>query len=521
MTPGEIKPQETLAPDAAPAAEDYVSIHHNTTNRWLGITARFIAATLLFLLVRSSFDSFLADSGEQTQSLSKALNYLLMVLCLSFAHCMFVQRVTILAIASLGPLISFVFPKLVILHATPELIETLNPKAMEAANSLAESWLFITIFYCIAFALLDFASPVKVDQVRLKQFLIPKYYWFSFLVLSTLTVFVALPMFGAIRTATTIAIICCQPKGMRNMTLPAVLYLTFLNAIDFIESGQLALAITCSFLVLITGVVNKKIHIAAVGMVGIIIFSYLQAFKYEYRDILRTNPEMTFFDKLELTRIGILMTVVTTLSDSDDEDATPSNTPTSIPLRLLSANLTSNNFIRRVHDESFERVLQLTPEVVPYWNGETLEMALFAVIPRFLWPHKPSLVFGPAFGHKYGYLEEDDNETSITCNFFAEGHMNYGAAGVFLVTVVIAFLLIFAEVLSRQILKSQIAIGVLAYGFVFLSFGSFLTSIVSNFIYASLILVIFRLVLLKRLFSSMTENEAPHEQPESTEKVAA
>lgn len=77
-------------------------------------------------------------------------------------------------------------------------------------------------------------------------------------------------------------------------------------------------------------------------------------------------------------------------------------------------------------------VMELTPEAVPYWNGETLATLPATLIPRALWPNKPTKELGQAFGHRYGLLHAEDVKTSVNLPQLIELFANFGYAGIVL-----------------------------------------------------------------------------------------
>ena len=83
--------------------------------------------------------------------------------------------------------------------------------------------------------------------------------------------------------------------------------------------------------------------------------------------------------------------------------------------------------------ELLANVMEQTPRIVPFWKGETYASLLWAFIPRVLYPNKPTKVLGQEFGHRYGILNETDEDTSINLpHQVVEMYINFGKLGVFL-----------------------------------------------------------------------------------------
>lgn len=77
-------------------------------------------------------------------------------------------------------------------------------------------------------------------------------------------------------------------------------------------------------------------------------------------------------------------------------------------------------------------VVQRTPDEVPYWMGETYLPIFTFFIPRIIWPNKPVEKIGQEFGHRYGYLDENDRTTSMNLPWIIEMYANFGKNGIIL-----------------------------------------------------------------------------------------
>jgi hypothetical protein len=82
-------------------------------------------------------------------------------------------------------------------------------------------------------------------------------------------------------------------------------------------------------------------------------------------------------------------------------------------------------------------VIELTPEDVPYWNGASYAPFMFLVVPRFLYPEKPSQLPGNVLAHQYGMLAPDNWEVSINLAQLVELYGNFGPLGVALGSILI------------------------------------------------------------------------------------
>lgn len=88
-------------------------------------------------------------------------------------------------------------------------------------------------------------------------------------------------------------------------------------------------------------------------------------------------------------------------------------------------------------------VVELTPAVVPYQYGATYSYLLAALIPRALWPDKPSMNEANQF-YQVNYFvtrEEDLDGVSIAVGILTEGYINYGWLGTIVVMLLFGVIL--------------------------------------------------------------------------------
>jgi len=88
-------------------------------------------------------------------------------------------------------------------------------------------------------------------------------------------------------------------------------------------------------------------------------------------------------------------------------------------------------------------VYENTPSPVPYQNGATYKYFLVTLIPRFLWPGKPSVNdANRSYQLSYGVTRvEDLDHVAIGAGLIPEAYMNFGWAGVPLVMCVAGVIL--------------------------------------------------------------------------------
>ena len=84
-------------------------------------------------------------------------------------------------------------------------------------------------------------------------------------------------------------------------------------------------------------------------------------------------------------------------------------------------------------------VMQLTPEIVPYQYGRLYSYMLVTLIPRFVWPDKPSVNEANQFYQvEYGLTSKENlGSVSIAVGFLTESYINFGWPGVILIMYLI------------------------------------------------------------------------------------
>ncbi len=95
------------------------------------------------------------------------------------------------------------------------------------------------------------------------------------------------------------------------------------------------------------------------------------------------------------------------------------------------------------------QILEFTPEIVPFQNGSTYSFLLVSVIPRALWPNKPSAnEVNRWYQVNYRLTEPDDLEgVSLAPGLLGEAYINFGWSGVVLIFLLLGILY---DYLQRQ-----------------------------------------------------------------------
>jgi hypothetical protein len=108
-------------------------------------------------------------------------------------------------------------------------------------------------------------------------------------------------------------------------------------------------------------------------------------------------------------------------------------------------------------------IVEKTPDAIPYQLGKSYPLLVKNLIPRVLWPDKPSVNLANQFFQvEYGLTDSHYlTAVSIACGFEAEGYMNFGWLGIVGVGSLVGFVLAIYELafFSATSGLSAIAVG--------------------------------------------------------------
>jgi len=109
------------------------------------------------------------------------------------------------------------------------------------------------------------------------------------------------------------------------------------------------------------------------------------------------------------------------------------------------------NLIRRVSLVApLAYVVKTSPDLVPYWRGETYWPLFTSWIPRFMWADKPEERTGFAFGLRYRMLGPTEYNMSMNIPWITEAYANFGTLGIVFGMVLIgAFLGLLETIFNR------------------------------------------------------------------------
>jgi hypothetical protein len=113
----------------------------------------------------------------------------------------------------------------------------------------------------------------------------------------------------------------------------------------------------------------------------------------------------------------------------------------------------------------FHHAYNQTPEPIPYWAGETYLPLITSVIPRVIYPDKPTEKTGNTYGQRYKLLDPRDKNTSVNIPWITELLVNFGVGGVLIGMTFFGLFLAFLDRFfnSRRLsdLEFAVAIGIL------------------------------------------------------------
>lgn len=200
-----------------------------------------------------------------------------------------------------------------------------------------------------------------------------------------------------------------------------------LELVPRITSGSLAQPMQLGLLILfVYWLVRQRLPWVTILAAGLILLE-LHNVKHKYRDLYWYGAGSS---DSELTRLGNFFSLA--FENSADSETSESG--------LMTNSLT----IRASQLGFLTHVVEQTPDVVPYWKGETYNILLSKFIPRLFWPDKPTETMGQDFSRRYGMRDIHDDITSFNVPWIVEMYANFGtvgvAVGMALVGVLFAFL---------------------------------------------------------------------------------
>ncbi len=154
--------------------------------------------------------------------------------------------------------------------------------------------------------------------------------------------------------------------------------------------------------------------------------------------------------------------------------------------------------LKRLNEDTMEVVLEMTPGQVPFWEGKSYEDLGYVFLPRMFFPNKPVRNIWQKFGHAYGYLDSDDDSTSVLFNYFAEAYMNFGFGWLYSLAGILGLLVGGLELFSLVIWRKPYLITYILVSIPFANFHADLTSLVAYEYYMCVLLVFGRYFIAQK-----------------------
>jgi lipid-A-disaccharide synthase-like uncharacterized protein len=260
------------------------------------------------------------------------------------------------------------------------------------------------------------------------------------------------------------------PKApfLRHLLSSCVLVGVFYNFLIFTNLG---FAINLLVIWILQAVLGREWKTLSRVLVLLISMVCLQVVKYDYRMEVNRNSAQS---------LGIWSRTQILVSILEQKFFGIPRTPAGVD--------TFSGALDRAHDESLERVIEWTPSRVPYWKGRS-----FLNFPYLLWPPSRGWNVWNEFGHKYGYLSADDHVTLVLFSYFAEGYMNFGRIGIFLIALFVGIFFVLVEKLSEYDSKGYYSFAFIAFLMPLLAYQTDLGSMLVRWLYVALVIIPLRL----------------------------
>lgn len=265
----------------------------------------------------------------------------------------------------------------------------------------------------------------------------------------------------------------------------------------FLVTGALMMLGFLAGYAFISACLKREYKKLTIPLLMTFIASGIQPVKIHYRIAMIENPNMTLSQSAELL-LDLLYVQYwddSGLKSKLEQVAEEEEEPLQEGEKDNSDTLLQG--FSRMGDESLERVLEMTPKKVPFWEGSSYSALPFIFIPRLIWPDKPSRHIWNEFGRTYKYISEDDFQTSVAVNFFAEGYMNFGYVGMYAIAAFIGFLAALIERMSYYLLGGWFYFTFLVFLAPLVQFASDLTSMINSIMIVTFIVMGLRQQLLR------------------------
>jgi hypothetical protein len=298
-------------------------------------------------------------------------------------------------------------------------------------EGLSASFIFYALFYS-TFYLLRF-SKIKVKGVEFaadpSNIKGVKYFGYAMILSYLLGGYIeAIYQLGYVGYYTYIGLFLFLWNKKHLNTTEKVVFIVFI-LYEFLKRSLDGLVAPLALLILFISLTvlmfkNSKLIIVALLILFAWFYSIFSVIKFDYRNQVWYGEGVSIVEKIEL--ISMLY------EESKLNNATP----------LVNEYKGRQHFLWRFSYQlsALSLVTEMTPETVPYWEGESYVPLLSKFIPRFMWPDKPLENMGYNFGITYNIINRWNTKTSMNTPILAEFYMNFGYAGLYLGAIAMGLL---------------------------------------------------------------------------------
>ncbi len=248
------------------------------------------------------------------------------------------------------------------------------------------------------------------------------------------------------------------------------------------------------FLIAIFFYLKKKLPLISIAFI-ILLAIFFHSIKYQLRELV-WNPKE---NKNCIEKIFILKSVASSF-DYKDKSKTDYESYYDLNTTRLFHSIISLNIISK-----------LTPDIVPFFQGNSYKIIYTKFIPRDFWNNKPKDEQGNFWGHRYLVLNPEDKTTSWNFPVLNEFYANFGMIGVVFGMFFLGFFtkLLLLKLSTKNSSNIEMLISfVIIFNLFFLEYNlsQILGKIINQFIFFNILLFFLYLLIkfLSKYFKSFS-----------------
>ena len=442
-----------------------------------------------FLLLAVVLSGLLSYTAQQILFEGSGIYYLYLLMLIQATPFLIQfgkQRFNFLGFTLFNHFFCYSIPKLNQLKSISQ-IEQIFPASILAVKELIICTLILAVSY-YTFKLFIFYSFVERERYQLLtlsrfQLIVVAFYVIGMpLFIDYLPAWALIFHFAAI-AADMVLLMCSHSPHHERLSVLLRIGVFISAVLYFIKTGMLTMVGNLAGYLFVAACLRRQYKILFIPVILTLLGSAIQVVKASYRQAIWNNPTISYSERFDILG-GLLYTQYVIKEDVDDPESSVVETK-EVGDSLLHG-------FSRLGDDSLERVLAMTPSVVPFWEGSSYESIPYLVIPRVLWPDKPSRHVWNKWGKTYGVLSSDDNQTSVSFGYFAEAYMNFGYGGMYLMGIIMGFIIAATERLSYYFLRGYFYFTFMAFLMPVMTYATDLGSVLQSILIVSSVLFVFR-----------------------------